>query len=278
MDLSPQTIATATFETVRKGYDPDDVRTYLGRVAAQLESAQQQAAAMEARARAAIAKMQELQQATTANAGATPDATPTGVTTATNDEAATISRTLLLAQRTADVTVADAQAQADAIRAAATSEATTAVDQARASATAMVEEARNEARRAKDDELAAAEGAVQSLLARRDFLLGDVEILEEHVGAQRERLREAATALTELVERVPAGLGEMRLPLLSASADDTLQTIKDHASTDAADANAHEPSIPAGGDEEEPAPGRARMRSFEATPAQGMSIGGDELR
>ena len=219
MDLSPQAVASASFDTVRKGFDPDGVRSYLARVATQLEATQQQAAAMEARARAAIAKMQEMQQAGTA----TPDSTPNGVPT---DESETISRTLLLAQRTADTTVAEARAEAAAISTGAQAEAAIVLDQARSTATSLVDEARAEARHSKEAELAAAESAVQSLLARRDFLLGDVEILDEHVGAQRERLREAIVALQELIERVPAGLGDMRLPLLSASADDTLESIE----------------------------------------------------
>ena len=37
---------------------------------------------------------------------------------------------------------------------------------------------------------------------------------------QRNRLREAATSLIELTERVPGGLGEVRVPLLSASDDE----------------------------------------------------------
>jgi len=227
MELSPQAVATATFNTVRKGYDPEDVRGYLTRVATQLEATQQQAAAMEARARAAIAKMQEMAQAPAAGASSA-DPTPTGTSPggASDSEAATISRTLLLAQRTADTTVAEAKAEAEAITTGARADAAMTLDQARSSATAIIEEARSEARRSKDDELAAAEGAVQALLARRDFLLGDVEILEEHVGAQRERLRDAAAALQELVERVPAGLGEIRRPLLSASADDTAESIE----------------------------------------------------
>ena len=248
MDLSPQAVAAATFETSRKGYDPDEVRTFLARVAAQLETSQQQAAAMEARARAAIAKMQEMQQAGAATTSSASDSTPSG---AVPDEAETISRTLLLAQRTADVTVAGAKAEADALSSKAKADADALVAEARAAATTLVEDARSEARHAKDDELAAAEGAVQSLLARRDFLLGDVEILEEHVGAQRERLREAMVALQELIERVPAGLGEMRLPLLSASADDTAESIEadDTASIDPTPEGIAQGALRIGGEE-----------------------------
>ena len=226
MELSPQAVATASFDTVRKGFDPEEVRTYLARVAAQLGAAQQQAAAMEARARAAIAKMQEMQQAAPA------EPTPNGIPAVPTDEAETISRTLVLAQRTADATVAEAKAQADELTSSAHAEATSALAQAKSEAIALVEQARAEARHAKEDELAKADGEVQALLARRDFLLGDVEILEEHVGAQRDRIRDAVSVLQDLIERVPAGLGEMRLPLLSASADDTLESIGADATAD----------------------------------------------
>ena len=76
-----------------------------------------------------------------------------------------------------------------------------------------------EARRAAEAERIKAENEVQALLARRDFLLADVDHLEQYLGAQRERLRDAAVQLQDLVERVPGGLGEMRRPLLSASAE-----------------------------------------------------------
>ena len=112
-----------------------------------------------------------------------------------SDDADTISRTLLLAQRTADATIAEAKQEAAKI----------------------IEDAKVEGRKANEDERIKAEGEVQSLLARRDFLLGDVDSLEQHIIAQRERLRDTASAISEMVERVPAGLGDVRRPLLSAS-------------------------------------------------------------
>ena len=57
--------------------------------------------------------------------------------------------------------------------------------------------------------------------ARRDFLESDVDHLERHLSEERSRLREAATTLLDLTERVPGGLGEVRRPLLSASDDET---------------------------------------------------------
>ena len=217
MELTPQAVRATAFKTVRKGYDPTEVDGFKDRAASAIESAQNQATAMEARARAAVAKLQELTQA-----GATPkdEAAPTPAGTAVpageeraakpgefrSDDAETISRTLLLAQRTADATVAEARTEADSILAA-----------ARAEATKIVEDAKVEGRKANESERIKAENEVQALVARRDFLVGDVDSLEQHIVTQRERLRDTASAIQEMVDRVPAGLGDVRRPLLSAS-------------------------------------------------------------
>ena len=57
MDISPQRVRTAEFKTVKRGLDPDEVRSFLADVAAELERAQNQSTAMEARARAAVARL-----------------------------------------------------------------------------------------------------------------------------------------------------------------------------------------------------------------------------
>jgi DivIVA domain-containing protein len=211
MDISPQTVRTTSFKLVKKGYDPDEVDSFKEQVAAAVEHAQNQATAMEARARAAVAKLQEVSQ----QVGSAPaPAAPTH-----SGDTEVISRTLLLAQRTADATVAEARVDADQIVNKARDEAGRVLDTARNMAAKTVDDARFEARRAAEDERVKAENEVQSLLARRDFLLADVDHLEQYLGAQRERLRDAAVQLHELIERVPGGLGDMRRPLLSASAE-----------------------------------------------------------
>jgi DivIVA domain-containing protein len=214
MDFSPQTVRSAGFKTVKKGYDPAEVDDFKQKVALAIETAQNQATAMEARARAAVAKLQEVSQQVTsgprdANAGLA----------ASDEDAETISRTLLLAQRTADNTISQANSEAETITVRARVDATTVIDNARAMADKLLDEARLEARRSAESERIKAENEVQSLLARRDFLVSDVDHLEHHVDAQRERLRDAAVSIQELIERVPGGLGEMRRPLLSASAE-----------------------------------------------------------
>lgn len=213
MDISPQTIRSTGFKTVKKGYDPDEVESFRTQVAAAVETAQNQATAMEARARAAVAKLQEVSQhvAGTPREAAAP--------TSHSGDTEVISRTLLLAQRTADATIIEARSEADGITAQAREEASRVLDSARTMAAKTVEDSRLDARRAVEDERVRAENEVQSLLARRDFLLGDVDHLEQYLQSQRERLRDAAVQLQELVDRVPGGLGDMRRPLLSASAE-----------------------------------------------------------
>ena len=129
----------------------------------------------------------------------------------------------MLAQRTADTAVAEARAEAQSVTSGAREEASRVVDSARSMAAKMIDEAKTEARRSKEDELTLAENEVQALLARRDFLLSDVDQLEQYIQAQRERLRDTAVELHEIVERVPGGLADMRRPLLSASAEPVVQ-------------------------------------------------------
>ena len=227
MELSPAQIADASFRTTRKGYDQAEVDAFLTDAARALEEARQQATAMEARARAAVARLQEV---TAASADADPTETrstggPVDVAAAAASvripaaEAEAISRTLLLAQRTADSTIADAQSEAAQIVQQATAEAETTIDSTREMSAQMLEDARAEGRRSSEIERQAAENEVQSLVARREFLIGDVDQLERFLIDQRDRLRGAAQQIEALCERVPAGLGSLRPPVLSASDD-----------------------------------------------------------
>jgi DivIVA domain-containing protein len=212
MEMSPQRVRSAEFKTVRKGVDPDEVRVFLDDVADELERAQNQSTAMEARARAAVARLQEVSES-----GA---AIPSPTVEVSADEAETISRTLVLAQRTADTTVAEARREAARIVGAADDEAATTLDSTREMAAQLLDEARLEARRLGETERMTIAGEVDSLKARRDFLESDVQQLELFLTDQRSRLREAATSLVDITERIPGGLGEVRRPLLSASDDE----------------------------------------------------------
>jgi DivIVA domain-containing protein len=214
MALSPQRVRDTNFRSAKRGYDQADVNAFVEEVATALETAQNEATAMEARARAAVARLQELSQQAEVEAEQ-----PAPTVRASVDESETISRTMLLAQRTADSTVAEAQAEADRVLATARDEATAHLDSSRQEAARLIEEAKVEARRAGESERVRVEGEVQALLARRDFLESDVDHLQQHLVAQRERITEAVASLTDLVHRVPDGLADMRRPLLSAAAE-----------------------------------------------------------
>ncbi len=223
MEMNPQRVRSAEFKTVRKGADPEEVRTFLSDVADELERAQNQSTAMEARARAAVARLQEIsdgqaQAATPSDGAAGGDAEPINVPA---DQSETISRTLLLAQRTADSLVAEAKSEAARLIGNANDEAARTRDSTREMAATMLAEAREEARRVGEGERLAMAGEVDALKARRDFLESDVDHLERFLVDQRSRLRDAAGELMLITDRVPAGLGEVRRPLLSASDDET---------------------------------------------------------
>ena len=216
MEMTPQQVRSAEFKTVRKGADPDEVKVFLNDIADELERAQNQSTAMEARARAAVARLQEVADADTGPAAPRVEASA--------DEAETISRTLLLAQRTADNTVSEARGEAARITAGANDEAATTLDSTREMSAQLLAEARAEARQVGESERASISSEVEALKARRDFLESDVEQLELFLAEQRSRLRDAATSLVDITERVPGGLGESRRPLLSASDDESIDT------------------------------------------------------
>ena len=233
MALSPQTIRQHQFKAARRGYDQTEVDQFRADAADALEAAQNEATAMEARARAAVARLQELSRAhaeggdsaesSAAGDGSDDTARPVSRRVEVHpspDESETISRTLLLAQRTADTTVADAQGEADRLLADARDQASSAAEAARAEREQLLEGAKDDARRAGESERVRVEGQVQALLARKDFLESDVDHLEQFIAAQRERLTEAAAELSDMVQRVPNGLADMRRPLLSAAADE----------------------------------------------------------
>lgn len=229
MDLTPSQVSAATFRTVRKGYDPDQVEEFLGEVALALEQARQHSTAMEARARAAVARLQEataaqqVGESTGSGSVVAPPPVPSDVHVAP-DEAETISRTLLLAQRTADTTLAEAKAEAERITAEAESEAESTLDSTREMSASLLEEARAEARQVGEAEREEALNAVEELKARREFLVGDVDQLEQFLIDQRERLRGAARQIEALCERVPSGLASVRPPALSAADDESEDT------------------------------------------------------
>ena len=178
MELSPKSITGVQFRTVRKGYDPEEVRGFLSQLARGVEALQAQTAATESRARSMMTKLQEL------SSREDPDPSET------------MKRTLLLAQRTADAAVAEANTDARNIVTAAEDKARTTMAEAQAKAEQMVIDAEADARRAGSVEKARIEAEVAVLTARRDELHTEATRLESHVRGQRERLNATVATLT----------------------------------------------------------------------------------
>jgi len=220
MELTAHDIASATFRVVRKGYDPDEVRAFQEAAAKALEDAQNLAALMEQRARASA------KAAAAAVAPVAPPAPPAeapsvsvGGVTMRADDAETISRTLLLAQRTAERAVEEATQEAAAIRLAGQTQAREALDQAAIQAAQLLDSARLDARRAGEAERTKVMGEVHALLAPLDFLRQDVDALAGYAARQRQQLLDAAEALRQVAAGQIGEVAEQRRPALSAAAD-----------------------------------------------------------
>jgi DivIVA domain-containing protein len=170
MELSPKSITGVQFRTVRKGYDPEEVRGFLAQLARGVEAVQAQSAAADSRSRSLMGKLQELSSREDPDPG----------------EA--MKRTLLLAQRTADAAVAEANDEARTLLASADEKSRSALADAQAKAEQMITDAEADARRAASVEKTRIEAEVAALTARRDELHTEASRLERHIGDQRQRI------------------------------------------------------------------------------------------
>lgn len=200
-----------------RGYDQDEVDAYIDRLA-------NAAAVMRGR-------LTELQCRVEAAEARAVEGWGDGESLHETEE--TLTRTLVLAQRTADAAIAEAREEADRVTTEATREADATLTGARAEAqvtlretqaeaaailreaeeqaAVLVSEAEEQQRRlVADAEEVAAEAAVaeRERLARevaelqdyRAFLADDVEILERHLAEQRRQLAVSLSAITDLIE------------------------------------------------------------------------------
>jgi DivIVA domain-containing protein len=201
MELSPKAITGVQFRTARKGYDPEEVRAFLAQLARGVETIQAQAAASDARARSAVAKLQEMASREEPDPG---DA---------------IKRTLLLAQRTADSAVAEAQDQAKVIVSDAEEQSRTMLAEAQTKSEQMVNDAESDARRAGSAEKARLDAEIAGLTSRRNELHSEASRLEGQIGAQRGRISSAIADLQNVLDQ-PAGLQTSALPPPSSGPDE----------------------------------------------------------
>ena len=177
MDVTPQLLRDAEFKEQRRGYDTVEVRGFLGRMADAVGRLQDEVSAAQERATRAERRLL--------------DASPEG------DE---LSRTLVLAQRTADAVLEDARQRAAEIQAEAEAQAATVAAEADTRATAATAAADERAAAV----VAEAEGRVSTelvpLLEQRDALQRDIDALGSWAAAARTQLADTLRRQLALVE------------------------------------------------------------------------------
>ncbi|MCU1344521.1 MAG: hypothetical protein JWL70_787 [Acidimicrobiia bacterium] len=202
-------LSTVEFTEARRGADRNEVASFLRELARGVATLERQLAETTARADKAEQRLREV---------------------GSDDE---IRRTLVLAQRTADGTlaeataegqrlvaaaeqraahlVAEAEAQAEQTRATAAAESEAAVAEAKEHAAAVRAEGEAEAKQATEELRNQLRQQVVDLGERRSSLSEDVSRLEDHLAAQRRRMQSVISTLSFLVDN-PEALAELEAP------------------------------------------------------------------
>ncbi len=206
MDVTPQLLHDVEFrEAKRGGYNTQDVDDFLERVAVGIE--RQEALLREARQRLESAEAR-IGEAERRAAEAEQRASSSGEA----DE--TLKRTLVLAQRTADAAIREAEEEAARTLSSAQEQAARLLAEAQETSVRARAEAEDEARRAHEDARAQVLAEMAELEGVRDQLRHDAELLQQHVEHQRARLGRTAGELHRLLED-PDALSELPVPELS---------------------------------------------------------------
>jgi cell division initiation protein len=178
MEISARTLREVEFSGSLRGYNTDEVDEFLEKVAVAVD-------ALQAELQVAVERAQR-------QAVESPDR-PDRPALAEDDP---IRRTLVLAQRTADLAIKEAQEEAAQI-----------VNQARSDGEATVAEAKRSADRISEEGQRHLREEVLRLTAARDGLRNEVDTLTTLLTAERERLTESLGAALRYVERslTPSG-------------------------------------------------------------------------
>ena len=155
MDVTPQSIRAVQFREKLRGYHPDDVDQFVASVAKAVEDLEQRLKQAESRANEIEARQ-----------------------TGASDAEESLRRTLVLAQRTADLAIQEAREEAAKVMAEAAEQ--------RAAAEAEVAELRDRLRREAEDQ---GRTDRQRLVEERVALQADVQALSQYLDRERERLR-----------------------------------------------------------------------------------------
>jgi len=206
MDLTTELLDNAAFrEAKRNGYNTQDVDEFIEQVKA--EYGHHEAVVREARQRAEAAEAR-VADAERRAAEAADQAS------ATSDADETLKRTLVLAQRTADAAIKEAEEQASRTLTSAQDQAARLLADAQEATARARAEAENEARRAQEEARTRVLGELRDLEAARDQLHTDVDNLDRHLEEQRDRVRLTTRELQRLLDD-PAALREVAMPVLA---------------------------------------------------------------
>lgn len=167
MDLSPSGIRRVQFREKLRGYHPDDVDAFVAEVANRVQALEQQVQSLTARASEAETRAAE----------------------STGGEEQ-LRRTLVLAQRTADLAVQEAREEASRL-----------IAEAEAHRDAVVAEATEAQYRATEDARRTATEELARYAEAREHLAADVRALDEYVREQRTRIARALAEAREVVEQ-----------------------------------------------------------------------------
>jgi cell division initiation protein len=181
MELTPQTLRDVEFREKLRGYHPDDVDDFLEEVAVALDGILGRLRAAEAAAGGAVAVPVPAPPPQAPVPQAPPPA-PVPAPAASSDPTlseGTLSRAILLAQRTADLAIAEAEESSRQILDEARAEADRVLADTQSKVAAMTEEART-----------SAEASVAELEQRRASLEREVTSLQSWATKHRDSLRE----------------------------------------------------------------------------------------
>jgi DivIVA domain-containing protein len=205
MDLTTELLDTAAFREAKRGYNTQEVDEFIEQV--KIEYGRHDALVREARQRidAAEARIAEAERRAA-------EAEERAASSSDADD--TLKRTLVLAQRTADAAIKEAEEQAARTLSSAQDQAARMLADAQEATARARAEAESEARRAQEEARGRVLGELRDLEAARDQLQSDVLVLERHLEEQRDRVRLSAVELQRLLDD-PAALREAAAPTLS---------------------------------------------------------------
>lgn len=192
---APYGLPRPEFREQRRGYHPDEVDQWIDNAFSTVEQMNQEI----------LELRDKLRNASSAVPAAASSGGGGGATNAELDE--TLRRTLVLAQKTADAAIKEAQEEAARISV-----------EARAEAQRVTGEANENARRLAQDAQQQVRADVLKLEAARTELQADVDKLRDHLDDERERLRNALSKALDMLDKtaaerhVPPQLSDVQIP------------------------------------------------------------------